>query len=184
MRTLEEILQTESKAATTAEMLRIYDSLPAVSSDFMMGRWKGTEIDTNHQMNGLLRDGGWYGKVFINTEEVHPLVFFSSGKKSLYAMNPRNIPMQMKFPKSKMIGTLISLSRPFFQTNKSKARLRMMEHRGKITATMIYDDKAIYDHFVKVDDNTVLGCMDLKGITDPLFWTMERDDLSHYKLLF
>ena len=182
MKTLEEVMKTQT--ATTEEMLSIYDSLPAVTADFMIGRWKGTKIESNHQMNGMLKDGGWYGKIFNSEEEVHPLVFFGSDKKSLYSINPRNIPLHLKFPKSKLMGILTILSRPFFQTRKPKARLRMVEHRGKLTATMLYDDKAIYDHFVKIDDNTVLGYMDLKGVADPVFWTMERDDRANYKLLF
>jgi hypothetical protein len=182
MKPLEAILGT--KTASTAEMLRIYDELPPATIDYMMGRWKGSEIATGHQMNDLLEPAGWYGKVFVSKEEVHPLVFFGKGKTELYALNPRHIPLHMKFPKTKIIGALIRLARPFMQTRRSKARLRMVEHRGKMVATMIYDDKAIYDHFVKIDDNTVLGCMDLKGMETPVFWIMKRDDSSNYKMLF
>jgi hypothetical protein len=182
MKTLEDILKKRS--ASTEELLKIYDSLPPVTTEFMMGRWKGFEITTGHSMDGLLVPSGWYGKIFLNKEEVHPLVFFGNGKKELYAVNPKNIPLNMTFPKSSILGTFMKLVRPFIQTKKSKARLRMVEHRGKITATMLYDDKAIYDHFAKIDDNTVLGCMDLKGLEEPYFWVMERDDLSSYQLCF
>ncbi len=182
MVTIEEILKT--RKASTADALRVYDVLLPATIDFMVGQWKGYEIATGHQMDGLLVPSGWYGKSFINAEEVHPLVFFGKGKKELYAVNPRNIPLDMKFPKSNFLGTLMKLARPFLQTKKSKARLRMVEHRGKMTATMIYDDKAIYDHFAIIDEHTVLGCMDMKGVEQPYFWVMERDDNTSYKVSF
>ncbi len=182
MANLKEILQ--SRKASTADMLEVYDELPPPATAFMFGRWKGYEIATGHQMDGLLVPSGWYGKVFVNEEEVHPLVFFGNGRKELYAVNPKNIPLGVRFPKSDFLGTMMKLARPFLQTNKSKARLRMVEHRGKVRATMLYDDKAIYDHFAIIDDNTVLGCMDLKSVAQPYFWVMERDDLSSYKISF
>lgn len=180
MANLQEILQ--SRKASTADMLKVYDELAPATLEYMKGRWKGYEIATGHQMDGLLVPSGWYGKAFISEEEVHPLVFF--GNKELYAVNPKHIPLDIKFPKSDLLGFLIKLARPFLQTRKSKARLRMVEHRGQVRATMLYDDKAIYDHFAIIDDNTVLGCMDLKGVPQPYFWVMERDDNSAYKLSF
>ncbi len=182
MKTLEEVLAIRESNPT--DMLKIYDDLPPVSIEFMIGRWKGYEITTGHQLDGLLVPSGWYGKVFTNKEEVHPLVFFGKGKKELYSVNPKNIPMDIKFSMSTILGTLMKIMRPFVQTRKTKARLRMVEHRGKLTATMLYDDKAIYDHFARIDDNTVLGCMDLKGVGAPYFWVMERDDHTSYKLKF
>ncbi len=41
-------------------------------------------------------------------------------------------------------------------------------------ATMVYDRHPIFDHFRKVDDNTVLGVMDRKGDTMPLFFFLVR----------
>lgn len=90
----------------------------------------------------------------------------------------------MKFPKSKSLGTLMNLSKPVLQTKKSKARLRMIEYRGKVTATMAYDEKAIFDHFAKIDDHTVLGVMDPKNVSQPYFFLLERDDNTSYKLEF
>lgn len=182
MTNTEAILKT--RKASTTDALQWYDDLPPATTQFMIGRWKGYEIATGHQIDGLLEPSGWYGKVFINEEEVHPLVFFGKGRKELYAVSPKNIPLGRKFPRSGLLGVIMKLVRPFLQTRSSKARLRMVEHRGKQTATMLYDDKAIYDHFAVIDNNTVLGCMDLKGVEQPYFWVMERDDNSSYKMSF
>ena len=43
------------------------------------------------------------------------------------------------------------------------ATLRMVEYRGVVTATMVYDRHPVFDHFRRVDDDTVLGVMDRKG---------------------
>ena len=182
MATLEQILKT--KAATTEDALKVYDELPSVSIDDMLGRWKGFEIKTDHIMDGLLELSGWYGKIFISTEEVYPLVMYSEDKRSLWSLNPKHIPLGVDFPKSKVLQTMMRLAKPFLRTKRSKARLRMVEHRGKITASMIYDDKAIYDHFAKIDDNTVLGCMDLKGVSQPYFWVMQRDNETTFNQQF
>ena len=51
----------------------------------------------------------------------------------------------------------------------------MMEYRGQVTATMMYDYLPIHDHFRKIDDNTVLGLMDFKPISQPFFFLLKRD---------
>ena len=38
-----------------------------------------------------------------------------------------------------------------------EASLQMVKFRGVISATMIYDGAPIFDHFRKLDDNTVMG---------------------------
>ncbi len=41
---------------------------------------------------------------------------------------------------------------------------------------MIYDQLPINDVFRKLDDNTVMGIMDLKGMKDPFFFKLKRED--------
>lgn len=53
--------------------------------------------------------------------------------------------------------------------------MRMIEYRGKLTGTMVYDAKAICDHFARIDNHTMLGVMDLKGSPNPYFFVLERD---------
>lgn len=54
-----------------------------------------------------------------------------------------------------------------------KASLRMIEYRGVVTATMVYDRFPVFDHFRKVDGDTVLGVMDRKG-SKPLYFYLRR----------
>ena len=179
MITLEKMLH--DRAANIDDAIKIFDGLDPVTPDFMIGRWKGYEIATNHPMDGLLIPTGWYGKWFITNEEVHPLLFFTYRKKSLYSVNPKLIPLQMKFPKTRLLGLMMAMLKPVLQTKKSTARIRMVEYRGKYTGTMAYDEKAIFDHFAKIDDNTMLGAMDLKRSAAPYIFVLERD-FTDYKI--
>ena len=50
-----------------------------------------------------------------------------------------------------------------------------MQYRGKCSATMIYDSVPINDVFRKIDSDTVLGLMDLKGMRAPFFFLLQRE---------
>jgi len=163
---------------TTTEALALYDSLDVVDLDFMLGRWHGSGFPTQHRMDGILEAYGWYGKEFHSANEVDPLLFKQGNK--LVKMNPERIPLALltadfEPPKSALIGRVFSLLIPTIQTLDFKARMRMTEFRGKVSATMIYNGLPINDVFRKVDDNTLLGLMDLIGMEQPFFFVLHRD---------
>jgi hypothetical protein len=167
----------ETAQATTEQALQWLDALEPVSLDFMLGRWQGSEIHTAHPMNGLLEVSNWYGKEFISPEQVHPLLFLDAqGKIIKVAPNPVAINSVLKLPmlKNASLRPLITLLNSVLKTEKSQARLRMMEYRGKVSATMIYDYLPINDSFRKIDDDTVLGVMDFKDIPEPFFFVLKR----------
>ncbi|MBC2681949.1 DUF4334 domain-containing protein [Corynebacterium sp. 4HC-13] len=142
----------------------------------MFGTWRGRSFPTGHIIDGVLEATGWYGKRFEGINDVHPLVFGSAGQ--LYNVNPRLLPMNQAerlstVIKKPMVATISKLLLHCVTTSKPKARLRMVDYRGKCTATMLYDDLPIVDHFRQLDENTVLGVMDLRG-SAPFFFTLER----------
>ena len=51
----------------------------------------------------------------------------------------------------------------------------MVEHRGVVTAALVYDRLPIIDAFRRVDDATLLGVMDLRGLPDPYLFVLRRD---------
>ncbi len=55
-----------------------------------------------------------------------------------------------------------------------EATLRMVEYRGVVTATMVYDKHPIFDSFRAVDADTVMGAMDRKGEDAPLLFRLRR----------
>jgi len=173
---LRDRLEALARGATAAEALVVFDALPPVAIEAMIGRWKGTEIETGHPLNGLLAPFGWYGKQFDDAETVHPLLFEDRGR--IFAVDPRKVPMRLA-PHAPRKGAAagkraLAALRSVFGTDEPKARLRMVEHRGTISAAMIYDDLPIIDVFRRVDDDCLLGLMDRRG-TDPFFFLLRRD---------
>jgi hypothetical protein len=160
--------------------LELFDSLEPVDIQFMIGRWQGEGYPTDHPLDGLLETFHWYGKEFESGEDVHPLLF-SNRSGNLIRINPGfmkpafTLVEHMSKLKSKTAGKLFQLLMPIFSTSKSRARLRMMGYRGKSSATMVYDQLPVNDVFRRLDDNTVLGIMDNKGIKDPFFFKLTRD---------
>lgn len=165
----------QKKTVSEAEALQYFDRLEQANVDFMIGLWKGQELKTNHPLDGLLEASGWFGKRIIDAETVDPLVF-PKDERRLYRINPGLLPLSVPFsliPRS-LVRQLAMKVTPLLKTKKSRARLRVLAYRGKVSAAMIYDQLPIIDVFRKVDDDTVLGMMDMKGQRQPYFFVLER----------
>lgn len=161
-----------------ARALEIFDALPAMTVAEMSGLWAGSEVPTCNPLGGLLRAYDWHGKRFTSAEEVDPLVFRRNG--ALFAVNPALLPLGLtvKFPRlarNPVLAAVARLALPLLKTRRPRARLRMVERRGVATATMIYDARPITDHFRRIDDGTLLGVMDLRGLDQPFFFLLRRE---------
>jgi hypothetical protein len=175
-----ELQQLNDDLRSPDEALAYYDSLDPVDEAFMYGRWQGAGFPTGHPMDGLLERFNWYGKEFVDSEQVHPLLFRGLGQR-IHRVDP--IRTLMRF--SIYLPVFVQLSMkyifllfPFILTTRaSKARLRRVAFRGKMSIGMVYDDLPIIDHFRKIDDNTVLGAMDYKRLSDypPFFFILRRE---------
>jgi hypothetical protein len=64
--------------------------------------------------------------------------------------------------------------RPLLTTRQPKARLRAVEHRGVVTAAVLYDALPIVDVFRRITADTVFGLMDLRGLAGPFFFVLRR----------
>lgn len=137
-------LKTRSGSTSLDELFALYDSLDAVSPDFMRGEWDGGVFNTGHPGEKMLDRMNWRGKTFRGDNDVDPIV--------CYAPNGGRAA-------SDVMG---------------KASLRSVVYRGVPTATMVYDNHPIFDHFRKVGNDTVLGLMDRKGDEFPLFFWLQR----------
>lgn len=122
----------------------LFDGLEPVSCEDMLGDWDGGLVPTGHPGEQQLGALGWIGKSFRSREDVDPIVC-RAGDGGREA-NP-------------VLGA---------------ASLRAVEHRGVVTATMVYDNHPVFDHFRRVDGETVLGLMDRKGEAAPLFFWLRR----------
>lgn len=122
----------------------LFDALEAVGCDEMIGEWDGGVIATGHPGEGQLGALGWAGKTFRDRDDVDPIVCRADDGGR--EANP-------------VLGA---------------ASLRAVEHRGVVTATMVYDKHPVFDHFRRVDGDTVLGLMDRKGDAPLFFWLRRR----------
>jgi hypothetical protein len=155
----------------------LFDDLPVVMAEEITGRWKGSELPTGHPFDGLLTASGWYGKQFDDPEVVHPLLF--SGGGEVFAVDPRKLPLGLvgRVPLSVVAagGRLVNVLGPVLRTTQPRARLRNLEYRGKTSAAMIYDHVPVIDVFRRVDEHTLLGVMDQRGVDQLYFFVLQRD---------
>ena len=160
------------------EALELCDALPCVEFETLPGRWRGSEISTRHPLDGLLETFGWYGKEFIDRDHVHPLLF-SDRPGQIFAIDPQRLPLSVglkwRFLRNKLVRKALFMARFFLQTRQAKARVRMVEYRGRVSASMLYDNLPICDTFRLIDHDTLLGVMDYKGIEQPFFFKLHRD---------
>lgn len=165
--------------APLPEVLEFFDSLPAVAVEEMDGAWAGGELATGNPMDGMLGLMGWHGKRFDGPDGAHPLVM-DDGHGGRFQVDPKFLPMGS-------VGALLPIvRRPLaaaatrramgaMRTSKPRARLREVAYRGVPTATMIYDALPINDHFRRVDADTLLGVMDLRGLPAPYVFYLRRE---------
>ena len=163
---------------STEAAFELYDRLDPVDAASMIGRWRGDGFTTGHALDGVLERFGWYGKEFVDADNVHPLLFHA-GSGGIRKLNPALMPLALglRFPQlnNDVSAKLFRATQGLLATSTSKARLRMTEYRGKVSATMCYDQRPIHDVFRRVDDDTVLGAMDMKGMDQTLFFLLRRD---------
>ena len=141
-------------------------------------RWRGSGLPTGSPLDGLLEAYGWSGKEFLDAERVHPLLFGAPGGPR--PIDPALIPMGVLRDRpavahSAAARRAFTVVRPLLRTAKPRARLRTVEHRGVATAAMVYDALPIIDVFRRVTADRVLGLMDLRGLTQPFFFLLERE---------
>ena len=165
---------------TRTEALALFDRLPAVPVDAMRGTWRGEGFHTCHPLDGLLEACHWHGKRFDDPEHVQPLVFDTlfGGTVAVRPVGVRlGIALVLRLPvlKSRAVGRLVQAVLPLLATRRSQARLRMLESRGRSSATIVYDNLPINDALRQLDADSVLGMMDLKGLPQPLFFVLRRE---------
>ncbi len=165
----------------TAEAL--FDRLDTVDTDFMIGEWWGREVATGHPIDGALELTRWHGKSFIDEDNVHPLVHLDGQGRKFFA-DPGKMPFgpRMKTPRYPdwMLPVIRTAMKAYTQTRKTRARLRMTEYRGKVSATMCYDQLPINDVFRKLDGDNVLGLMDMKRMARPYVFTLAREGAAGF----
>ncbi len=137
-------LTTRDEVIDVAELHTLYDSLDSVTCEEMLGDWRGGCFNTGHRGEKMLGKLGWAGKRFSALNDVNPIMGEDAD------------------------GNLV------VNDVMGAASLRMVEYRGQVTATMVYDQHPIFDHFKRVSKHVLLGVMDSKGDEFPLYFYLNR----------
>jgi hypothetical protein len=165
--------------APVEEVLAFFDRLPPVELGQLFGRWRGSGLPSGSPLDGFLEAYSWYGKEFVDEESAHPLLFADAHGRPR-PLNPALLPVGLLWSRPRLtrlrpVRVAFGLVRPLLRTGHPRARLRAVEHRGVVTAAMVYDALPIIDVFRRVDAGTVLGLMDLRGQAAPFFFLLRRD---------
>lgn len=129
-------LKKQRTIANDKTIIDLFDSLEPVTCEEILSKWQGGGFDTGHWLLQVLVDMKWYGKWFLSESNAKPLVCFDESAR-LYSNNSLH----------------------------GEASLWMMEFRGKVSATVVYDGEPMFGHFRKVDGNTLLGVVNGKTLS-------------------
>ena len=144
---------TSAPNPTPAELDALWADLSTLRPEEMLGAWRGGDFATGHPAGGLLTKINWHGKRFDSLIDGHPLICRGEDGE-LYS-------------NTKFAGGGYS-------------SLWEVGFRGETTATMVYDAMAVFDHFKRVDETTVMGIMNGKleaafGVADNYYFWLERE---------
>jgi hypothetical protein len=172
-------LERHRGGAAPADVLALADRLPGVDPGTMVGRWRGRELPTGSPLDGLLPAHGWYGKEVVDAETVHPLLFPDRAGVPR-PVQPALAPLALlrRVPgttRSAPARVAFAVARPLLRTGRPAARLRRLEHRGVLTAGIVYDRLPVVDAFRQVTPDVLLGLMDMRGLDEPFAFVLERD---------
>ena len=127
-------LRAESGPLDPRRLDAVWADLEVVDAASILGSWRGFAFPTGHPIERVLTSSRWHGKRFVALDDAKPLICRAEDG-SLYS------------------DTL---------AGKGEATLWNVEFRGEVTATMVYDGMPVFDHFKRVDDNTLMGVMNGK----------------------
>lgn len=146
MKTFENLVSQKGKISRQ-ELDEFFAQLELVAIDEMMGEWQGGYFYTGKsKIEFLLKD-------FI-LMKWYGKTFFNPDKVSALVFS--------------FLGIKFNL---FFGT----AVLRNLKFRDKISTSMIYNYLPIIDNFRKIDQNTVMGIMEIKGKISLYFYLKRKN---------
>lgn len=139
--------------ADPADLDALWADLATVTVEEVLGAWRGGDFATGHLASQVLGQVRWHGKRFDSPLQAVPLVCRDE-QGELYSNLKAG--------------------------GGGEASLWPVGFRGEVTATMVYDRMPVFDHFKKVDDDTLMGIMNGKleaafGVADLYYFWLERE---------
>jgi len=146
-------LRDRTEGVTAAELDALWAQLSTARAEDILGSWRGAAFQTGHPLCRALPASRWYGKTFHELHDAKPLICGAED------------------------GSLFSN----VELGQGEASLWNVEFRGEVTATMVYDGRAVFDHFKWLDERTLMGVMNGKPELvrsrsgDLFYFLLERD---------
>jgi hypothetical protein len=142
-----------AEQADPADLDALWADLSPVTVEEILGAWRGGDFSTGHVASTVLEQVRWHGKRFDGPLDAKPLI--------------------CRDEEGELYSNLAA-------GGGAEASLWPVEFRGETTATMVYDAMAVFDHFKRVDDETLMGIMNGKlesafGVKDLYYFWLERD---------
>ncbi|MFF0746959.1 DUF4334 domain-containing protein [Streptomyces sp. NPDC004111] len=130
-----DVLRNAVGPVDPAALDALWADLDTVDAASVLGSWRGFAFPTGHPVERVLARSRWHGKQFLALDDARPLICRAEDG-GLYADTT---------------------------SGRGGASLWNIEFRGEVTATMVYDGMAVFDHFKRVDEATLLGVMNGKA---------------------
>lgn len=142
-----------AEPADPGDLDALWADLTPVTVEEILGPWRGGDFSTGHILSTVLEKVNWHGKRFDGPLDAKPLICRGAD------------------------GELYS---NLAAGGGGEASLWPVEFRGETTATMVYDAMPVFDHFKRVDADTLMGIMNGKlesafGVTELAYFWLERD---------
>jgi hypothetical protein len=108
-------------------------------------------------------------------------LLFRTGERSLIAIDPRWIPLDLalrfhQLGRTAIARNLFSWLQRRLRANGPVACLRTMAFGGVESAAMVYDSQPIVDFFRRIDERKIMGAMTIKGDERIYFFELARVD--------
>ncbi|MBF6536356.1 DUF4334 domain-containing protein [Nocardia farcinica] len=145
-------LREQHEGVSPRDLDRLWAQLPTARAEDILGNWRGDAFPTGHPLCRALPASRWYGKHFLALDDAKPLICRAED------------------------GSLFS----DVELGQGEATLWNIEFRGEVTATMVYDGRAVFDHFKWLDENTLMGIMNgrpelVLSRGEHFYFLLERD---------
>lgn len=161
-----------------AEALEYFATLEPVTPPELIGLWQGSTIATGHPLDGVLEALGWYGKRFHADKRADALIF-STGSRRLVPLDPARMPIGLalrfsSLAKRQWFHNLFSYAIKAMWARGTVASVKISSFQGIESAAMHYDAQPITDHFRRVDENRLMGVMEITGDPRYFVFLLER----------
>lgn len=164
------------------EMTAWFSSLAPVQPIEMLGLWRGAGIPSDHPLDGVLENLGWFGKRFHADMRADALLFQWRWDR-LVAIDPGIFPIRLAikaapFGRTRIARSCFSYLQKALRARGTTASLRLQTFDNFTTAAMIYDRQPIADYFRRTGDDEVAGMMCVDGDARRYFFELRRIDAA------